>query len=130
MSPTRKAPGIINSVKRPVPLPGEDEVSYERHTKALQAEFKKTNHNNALISDLMQRSFALRRMEILEKNYGLTALLSRFPFLQEADEVHNHIGCKHTHLHVLYLCLALLSILQPVIVIYVYHICIIGVVYY
>ena len=78
VSPTRKVPGIINSVKRPVPLPGEDEVSYERHTKALQAEFKKTNRNNALISDLMQRSFAI----------GLTALLSRFPFLQEADEVY------------------------------------------
>ena len=89
MSRTGKAPGIINSVKQPVPPPGEDRVSYERHTKALQAEFKKTNRNNALVSDLMERSFAMRRMEILENNYSLTALLSRFPLLQEADEVRN-----------------------------------------
>ena len=87
MSRVGKAPGIINSVKEPVPPPGEDTVSYERHTKALQAEFRKTNRNNALVSDLMGRSFALRRAEILEKNYSLSALLSRFPFLQEADQV-------------------------------------------
>ena len=34
--------------------------------------------------------------------------------------LHNHRGCTYTHLHVLYLCLALMCILQPVI--YVYHI--------
>ena len=90
VSRTGKAPGIIKSVKQPILLPGEDGVSYERHTKALQAEFKKTNRNNALVLDLMERSFAMRRMEILEKNYSLTALLSRFPFLQEADEVCNY----------------------------------------
>jgi hypothetical protein len=74
-------------VKQPVPPPGEDAVSFERHTKALQAEFKKTNRNNALVSDLMERSFALRRADILENNYSLAALLSRFPFLQEADQL-------------------------------------------
>ena len=54
-----KAPGIINSVKQAVPPPGEDGISYERHTKALQAEFKKINRNKALVSDLMERSFAM-----------------------------------------------------------------------
>lgn len=44
-----KAPGITDSVKQPVPLPGEDAVSYERHTKALQVEFKKTNQHLLLI---------------------------------------------------------------------------------
>ena len=67
MSRVGKAPGITNSVKEPVPPSGEDTVSYERHTKALQAEFRKTNRNNAVVSDLMGRSFALRRAEILEK---------------------------------------------------------------
>ena len=60
LSRVGKAPGITNSLKQPVPLPGEDSVSYERHTKALQVEFKKTNRNCALIGDLMERSFAMR----------------------------------------------------------------------
>ena len=81
VSRARKAPGIINSVKQPVPPPGEDAVSYERHTKVLQTEFKKTN-NNALVCGKI-----MRRAEILENNYSLTALLSRFPFLQETDQV-------------------------------------------
>ena len=86
VSRTGKVPGIINSVKQPVPPPGEDGVSYECHTKALQAEFKKMNHNNTLNSDLMERSFVMRRMEIL---YSLTTPLSRCPFLQKADKVCN-----------------------------------------
>ena len=56
-------------------------------TKALLVEFKKTNRNCALIGDLMERSFAMRRMEILENNYSLNILFKRFPFLQEANEV-------------------------------------------
>lgn len=82
-----KAPGITNTVKHPVPPPGEDAVSHERHTKALQVEFKKTNRNSALVTDLMERSFATRRAEILEKNYSLKILVNRFPFLQEAEQV-------------------------------------------
>ena len=71
-------PGITNSVKCPVPPPGEDAVSFERHTKALQAEFKKTNRNSALITDFMSQSFALRWMEILKNNYNNNALLQGF----------------------------------------------------
>ena len=36
MSKIRKSPGITKSLSKPVPLPGEDKVSYERHIKALQ----------------------------------------------------------------------------------------------
>ena len=36
VSKIRKSPGIMKSLSEPVPLPGEDKVSYERHIKALQ----------------------------------------------------------------------------------------------
>lgn len=48
--PKRKLPGIVNTVKTPTPLPGEDTVSFERHTRALQMEYKKTKHNSQVIS--------------------------------------------------------------------------------
>ena len=82
-----KRPGITNSVTRPTIPPGEDAVSFERHTKALQIEFRKTNRNSQVIADLMDRSFALRRAEIEEKNYDVGRLFNRFPFLQEAQHV-------------------------------------------
>lgn len=53
-----RRPGMTNKVTDPIPPPREDSVSFERHTKALQMEFKKSNRNNALINDLMSRSFA------------------------------------------------------------------------
>ena len=34
--PVRKSPGITKSISQPIPLPGEDNVSYLRHTKVLQ----------------------------------------------------------------------------------------------
>ena len=87
-SKKRKAPGITNSVKSPVPAPGEDAVSYERQIKVLQVEYKKANRNRAVVGNLMKRSFALRRQEILEKTVNIEHILVRFPFLQEADQVH------------------------------------------
>ena len=74
LSRVGKAPGITNSLKQPVSLPVMRLGI--RHTKALQVEFKKTNRNCALIGDLMERSFAMRRMEILENNYSLNILYS------------------------------------------------------
>lgn len=82
-----KKPGITNVLKSPMPPPGEDSVSFERHTKVLQAEFKKKNRNTAVVNDLMDRSFAIRRSEILEKGYDLPSLFTRFPFLQESEHV-------------------------------------------
>ena len=50
----------------------------------LQAEFKKKNRNTAVVNDLM---VAIRRSEILEKGYDLPSLFTRFPFLQESEQV-------------------------------------------
>lgn len=41
----RKLPGLVTTVQTPVPPPGEDMVSFHRHTQALQAEYKKSTHN-------------------------------------------------------------------------------------
>jgi len=55
-----KSPGIMKSPGDPLP-PHGDAVSCERHTKALQVEHKKTKQNKHIVSELMDRSFALRR---------------------------------------------------------------------
>ena len=69
-------------------LTGEDEVSFSRHTKALQTEFKKTHHNLQIVNELMSSSFALRRKDILEHPCGLKAVLEKYPFLRNPDQVH------------------------------------------
>jgi len=71
----------------PLPPHGEDAVSYERHTKALQVEHKKTKQNKHIVSELMDRSFALRRKEIMESNLHLDVIFDRFPFLQDTEEL-------------------------------------------
>ena len=47
----QKSPGITCSVVKPTVPPGEDSISYERHVKALQMEFKKSHRNNRIIGD-------------------------------------------------------------------------------
>ena len=57
---------------------GEDRVSYEQHTDALQAAFarNKDARNSKLIGDLMSRSFALRRRFIIDEPLGISDLLN------------------------------------------------------
>lgn len=106
--PKQKLPGIVNTVKVPTPLPGEDAVSYERHIRALQMEYKKSRRNSQVISkfmyiaksiivcvctlifadDLMERTFPSRYAEIRGKPCGIKALFERYPFLQEPDQVY------------------------------------------
>ena len=58
-------------------------------------EFKKSNRNNALINDLVTRSFAFRRAKSIEKSYDLPILFNHFPLRQEPDQVHaiTQAGC-------------------------------------
>ena len=46
-----KFPGITHSVIKPTIPPGEDTVSYERHIKALQMEFKRSHRNNRIVGE-------------------------------------------------------------------------------
>ena len=47
----QKSPGITRSVVKPAIPPGEDAVSYERHIKALQMEFKNNNRNDRIVGE-------------------------------------------------------------------------------
>jgi hypothetical protein len=67
--------------------PGEDSVSYERHLKHLQGEFSKAKRNPQVVTELMTKTFPLRRAEILEQSPSLPKLVERFPFLQEATHL-------------------------------------------
>ena len=84
-----KSPGIMKSPGDPLP-PHGDAVSYEQHTKAFQVEHKKTKQNKHIVTELMDRSFALRR-KIMESNLYLDVIFDRFPFLQDTEEVNTSI---------------------------------------
>ena len=55
-------------------------------------QFKKTNRNEHAIRDLTERSFAMRRREIIEKNMYLDQIFDKFPFLQETDMVSTYFS--------------------------------------
>ena len=84
---TGKSPGIASVPEQPVVPPGEDTISFERHNKVLQAEFKKTNRKAEVVSDLLDRTFAFRRQDILANTYDLKVLFEKYPFLQECEQV-------------------------------------------
>lgn len=78
---------------------GEDEVSFSRHVKALQAEFKKARPNQAVVSELMSSSFSLRRKDIIENPRDLKSILDKYPFLGKTDEVgFKYIGCIYMYM--------------------------------
>jgi len=89
-SKSGKSPGIMKSPGDPLPPHGKDAVSYERHAKALQVEHK-TKQNKHIVSELMDRSFALRQKEIMESILYLAVIFDRFLFLQDAEEVSTFI---------------------------------------
>ena len=68
-------------------LKGEDDVSFARHVKALQVEFKKQHRNPQVVGELMSTTFALRRKDILAHTYDLKAVLDKYPFLGCVDHV-------------------------------------------
>lgn len=83
-----KSPGISGLLNKPSIPPGEDRVSFERHRKALRIEYSKKDHGNKqVVADLMDRTFAFRRADILEHNYDLQDVFNNYPFLQKNNEV-------------------------------------------
>ena len=89
-SPKKKRPGITQTPRRPLFPTGEDVVSLERHTRILKTEFKKKNRNDQVVSELMDRTFPLRRQTILEQPMNLDSIFEKFPFLQESGQVTNN----------------------------------------
>ena len=70
------------------PIPdGEDTVSFERHNRVLQSEWTKSSRNAVTIEQLMERTFPMRRRDILEESADVQATFNRYPFLQDPDQV-------------------------------------------
>ena len=65
---------------------GEDENSFERHNRSLKAEYSKANRNGTLVDELMERTFPMRRQDILAQGHSYDPV-SMYPFLQVADQV-------------------------------------------
>ncbi len=86
-SPKNKLPGITHIPSTPVRSPGEDSVSFKRHNNVLKLEFKKTHRNSEVVADLMKRTFAIRRNNILENTYDLTNIFENTRFLKETPQV-------------------------------------------
>jgi hypothetical protein len=54
-------------------------------------EFNKTRRNKEVVSDLMDKTFALRRKDILDKCPDLDSLFKEYPFLQDGDQVCHYV---------------------------------------
>jgi hypothetical protein len=80
-----KAPCVKEQDIPAVPA-GEDENSFERHNRTLKAEYSKANPNRRMVDELMERTFPMRRQDILAQGHSY-----EYPFLQVADQV-RHIG--------------------------------------
>ena len=72
--------------KRAIPA-GEDENSFERHNQTSKAEYSKANPNTKMVEELMDRTFPMRRQDILSQGHSYDPV-SKYPFLQVASQVH------------------------------------------
>ena len=89
--PTPKRMQMPSSPAAPhVPL-GEDKASHDRHTRFLQAEFRKVNPNKQTAAVLMKRTFSLRRQMILEDPIPMEKMLCTYPALKYPEEVKKFI---------------------------------------
>lgn len=86
-APKLRSPGLTQCPAELESLPGEDSVSFGRHNRLLQVEFKKARRNEELVSDLMDKTYVFRRRAILKSTPDLKSLFSDYPFLQDANQV-------------------------------------------
>lgn len=83
----RKSPGLDSILKPPEIPPGEDETLFKCHNKVLQMEYKKSKPNMAVVTSLMERTYAFRRADILANPSVITEILSKYPFLLNVEQV-------------------------------------------
>ena len=83
---------------------GEDENSFKHHNRTLKAEYSKANRNGRLVDELMDHTFPMRRQDILAQGHSYDPV-SKYPFLQVADQVRQHVRLT---LHCLIIMLILL----------------------
>ena len=82
----KKSPGTHNPLALP-DIPAGEDVSFERHNRILRTEWSKTNRDAMLVEELMNRTFAMWRREIVENPCDVQSLFKKFPFLQQSDQV-------------------------------------------
>ena len=70
--------------------PGEDKVSMERSISILKSEFSKRTRNAQLVHSYMEKTYPVRRQDILSGEKNLQTLLQTYPFLQDAEQVINY----------------------------------------
>ena len=64
---------------------GEDAISYERHIKAMTAEYRKVNPNEGVVTEPMAITFR-QRQEVIEKAMLVSEVLLKFPFLHHYEQ--------------------------------------------
>ena len=69
---------------------GEDAVSYERHIKAMTAEYRKVKPNEGVVTELMAITFRQRREEVVEKAMLVSEVLLKFPSFHHYEQVKNN----------------------------------------
>ena len=62
----------------------EDQTSFSRHNNILMRESVKNRPNWTIVNDLMEKSFAMRRIDILDNACDVT---EKYPFLKYPDQV-------------------------------------------
>lgn len=62
-------------------------ASHLRHIKVLQQEEKKLSPNKRIITDLMVRTYPLRRKEIMEDPQPIQQLFITYPSLKRSEQV-------------------------------------------
>ena len=65
----------------------EDDASFSRHLKVLQAEFRKPKPNVMVVNELMNITFEHRLNDIKENQLPLHHIIEKYPFLQREDQV-------------------------------------------
>ena len=58
----------------------KNEVSFHRHNRALQAEYKKARRNDQVVQELMSSTFAMRIMMYLKSIPSVDEVLCRYKF--------------------------------------------------
>lgn len=87
-SPQKKKPGITQSPSQPSIICGEDNAAFKRNISRLKIEYNKTRPNERIVSDLMTRTFSMRRKAIMESPTSVSVIFEQFPFLQDSNQVY------------------------------------------
>ena len=79
------------------PDDGEDAISYERHIKAMTAEYRKVKPNEGVVTELMAITFRQRREDVIEKAMLVSEVLLKFPFLHHYEQVNLNLIIQYEY---------------------------------